>query len=103
MLFAHISAYYGNQDVFAQMSKEMPQVFHDDFEAKYAEKLSKWKEGISVVAWDLTEFLLAEVLVGHRDDCAEVKVELVGDNALKRRRDTLTEDRQSRRRIRTEG
>jgi hypothetical protein len=101
VLFAHISTYYGYHDVFAQMPGKMPQVFNDDCEAKEADKASKRKGGVAVVAWDVTEFLLAEVL--DSDNPVEVKAEPVGDTTRKRRRDTLTEDRQSRRRTTREG
>lgn len=43
-VFAHIALSYGRQDVFAQMRKDMPPVFHADYAAQHADRAQKWEE-----------------------------------------------------------
>jgi hypothetical protein len=80
MLFVHISMWYGSQDVFAQMLKDMPPVFQADFAAQHTKRALKLVEEVSIDPWDLTEFLLVEVAVTCEKRATEVKLEK--DDAL---------------------
>jgi hypothetical protein len=97
MLFAHISVWYGCQDGLAQITKDWPPVFNTDYAALEVEKAQKTKEKVSVDSRDLTGFLLPEVAVTDSEESAKVKVESDDDNTLKRRHDSLMEDRQMKR------
>jgi hypothetical protein len=84
-MFTYISTWYGNQDVFAQMMLDMPPIFHADYTAQHAEKTQKLKDGRCIDAWDLTEFLLSEVIATDEG------------MASRKRNDSMTEDRQKKR------
>jgi hypothetical protein len=73
MLFVHISMWYGNQDVFAQMIKDMPPVFHTDYATQQAERASKLAKEITIDPWDLTGFLLQEGTPAAAEDSIKLE------------------------------
>ncbi|KAF2035148.1 hypothetical protein EK21DRAFT_96923 [Setomelanomma holmii] len=75
LLFVHISMWYGNQDVFAQMLRDMPAVFHADYAEQQAVRAKRWVEEERMDAWDLTGFLLPEIETVTNDDILGVKDE----------------------------
>jgi hypothetical protein len=90
-MFTHISTWYGNQDVFARVMRDMPPIFHADYAAQHAEKTQKLKDGICVDPWDLTEFLLPEVVATDNE------TRLPEGSVARKRNDSVTEDRQRKR------
>jgi hypothetical protein len=78
-VFAHIALSYGRQDAFAQMRKDMPPVFHADYAAQHAARAQKWEEQITIDDWDLTGFLLPELVVTKGENSAEVKTDTEQD------------------------
>ena len=103
MLFTHICAWYGNQDVFARMLKDMPPVFHTDYAAKQAERARQLATEETIDAWDLTQFLLPEARVVDDEEPAEVKVELDESTAIRSRCDSPMEERKPKRKRTKEG
>jgi hypothetical protein len=98
-LFTHISAYYGNQDIFAQTMKDMPPVFHVDYAAQQADRAQKLKDMVSIYAWDLTTFFLPEVVVNYDEKkLVNVKIETDDEAALEATKDCTGNDRSTKRR-----
>jgi len=62
-LFAYLPTWYGNQDVFTLMAREMPPVFQEDFAAR--QKARSMAVGKRVGVWDLTEFLVFKVVTSQ--------------------------------------
>jgi hypothetical protein len=100
-LFTHISAYYGNQDIFAQTMKDMPPVFHIDYAAQQADRAQKLEERVSIYAWDLTAFFLPEGVADERK-LVNVKVETDDEVAFEECQDSTARDRATKRRRRGE-
>jgi hypothetical protein len=73
-LFTHISSYYGNQDIFVQMMKDMPPVFHVNYAAQQTDRAQKVMEMASIHVWDLTTVLLPEVATISNKKSVDVKV-----------------------------
>lgn len=78
-MFVHMAVWYGCQDVFEQMMKDMPPVFEADFTIKHDFKNQKRKERVSVNTWDLTEYLRSEVSTGNEHDTNKVRVKVEAD------------------------
>jgi hypothetical protein len=95
MLFNHVSVWYGNQDVFAKMAKDMPLVFFADYAAQEADRALKLKEEVPIDAWDLTKFLLSEVSIDGGLEKAEV--DLDEEEGPKRRSNSPVEERRMKR------
>ncbi|KAH7062858.1 hypothetical protein BKA63DRAFT_187969 [Paraphoma chrysanthemicola] len=85
MLFVHISMWYGSQDVFAQMLKDMPPVFQFDFAAQQAKRAQKLAAEEKIDPWDLTEYLLPEIVVvaGRKAVDVKIKAEKLGVSGVK--------------------
>jgi hypothetical protein len=96
-LFTHVSAWYGNPDVFAQMAKEMPPVFYADYAAKEADRALKLRGEVSINPWDLTEFLLSEVSIHDGIDMVNFSADSKEEDSPKRRSDSPIEDRHTKR------
>lgn len=97
MLFVHISMWYGSQDVFAQMLKDMPPVFQADFAAQHTKRALKLVEEVSIDPWDLTEFLLVEVAVTCEKRATEVKLEKDDALVFESKHDGLKEELRNKR------
>jgi hypothetical protein len=97
MLFIHASIWYGNQDVFAKMAKDMPPVFFVDYASQEADKAHKLREEVPIDAWDLTEYLLSEVSTGGGMEMAKADVDLDEEYAPKRRSGSPVVERQTKR------
>jgi len=96
-VFAHIALSYGRQDVFAQMRKDMPPVFHADYAAQHADRARKWEEQITIDDWDLTGFLFPEVVVARGEDSATVKTDAEQDCRNRDRHDSVVDERDFKR------
>jgi hypothetical protein len=96
-LFTHVSAWYGNSDVFAQMAKDMPPVFYADYAAKEADRALKLKGEVSIDPWDLTEFLLSEVSTDEGIDMAKLNTNFKEEDSPKGRSDSPIENRHMKR------
>ncbi|KAH7070944.1 hypothetical protein FB567DRAFT_212017 [Paraphoma chrysanthemicola] len=96
-LFVHISMWYGSQDVFAQMLKDMPPVFQFDFAAQQAKRAQKFAEEERIDPWDLTEYLLPEIVVGAGRKAVGVKVKAEDMGVSGVKRDILEQEKRNRR------
>jgi hypothetical protein len=97
MLFTNASIWYGNQDVFAKMTNDMPPMLFADYVSQEADRAHKLKEGASIDAWYLTEYLLSEVSTDGGMEMAKVDVDLDGEDLPKRRSGGPLEERQTKR------
>jgi hypothetical protein len=97
MLFNHVSVWYGNQDVFAKMAKDMPLVFFADYAAQEADRALKLKEEVPIDAWDLTKFLLSEVSIDGGLEMVKAEVDLDEEEGPKRRSNSPVEERRMKR------
>jgi hypothetical protein len=96
-IFAHIASSYGNSDIFARMMEDMPPVFHSDYAAVKADEAQKLGKQIKIVSWDLTGFLLPEVVVTNGRDSTPVKTDAEQDYKNNERHDSPAEERETKR------
>lgn len=89
-LFVHVSVWYGNEDGFADLTSELPPEFHTKYAVQRARKTHGHNEGMN--AWDLTRFLVQECL--EMESIGEVE----GRPREEQRRDSVIEERKSKRR-----
>lgn len=78
-MFVHMAVWYGCQDVFEQMMKDMPPVFEADFTAKQDLRNQRRKEKVSVSTWGLTQYLRPEVSYGHGQNKTRDRVKVETD------------------------
>jgi hypothetical protein len=95
-LFAYIPTWYGNQDVFAQMAREMPLVFQDDYAARQVGKARDMAAGRRVDPWDLTGFLVKEVGAMSGDSAVDEAIGARPSEEVKR--EVSMEDKKATRR-----
>jgi hypothetical protein len=104
-IFVYICVWFGNDHGFADLTSELPPEFHTEYALQQAKKGRMEAGGeLEGDAWDLTRFLVKE---GDVKPCA-AKKEDVGTTAVKKenvegkavkkeRRDSVTEERKTKR------
>jgi hypothetical protein len=97
-IFVCISVWFGNVDRFADLTSELPPEFHTDYALQRAKKARMEGEGgLEGDAWDLTRFLLKEASDADAKSSAARKECVKERSAQRERKDTMTEEKKSKR------
>jgi hypothetical protein len=90
-IFVYISVWFGNDHGFADPTSESSPEFHTDYALKRMKKARK--EGLDEDTWDLTRFSVKEEM----DADVKPKEKERDKTAPKQRRDSVTEERNTKR------